>query len=400
MTTAAPGDRVRHATGPGPATRTGGPGSGALGRATVPLPGAAVDDVAGPGPATRTGGRPRPGPPVGVVAEGRPAVGPAEARGLARDGVRMLVSAADRIEHRVARQLPAVLRPGDLVVLNTSDTLPAALRGVTGDGEEVALHLSTVDPDGATTPDAALRGTGSRWVVEFRDPTGPSTVDRTGAVVHVHGARIAVRGRRTARFWTADLRTPEPLGAWLARTGEPVRYSYAAAPWPLAAYRTDHADTPGSAEMPSAGRPVTARVLRGLRRRGIAVATVVLHCGLSSPDAAEPPYPEWFEVPGSTVDAVARARRVVAVGTTVVRALESAARTGRREGWTDLVIGPDDKLSTVDGLLTGWHPPEASHLRMLAAVADPAVLRRAYSAAAEHDYLWHEFGDVHLVLPD
>jgi S-adenosylmethionine:tRNA ribosyltransferase-isomerase len=151
--------------------------------------------------------------------------------------------------------------------------------------------------------------------------------------------------------------------------------------------------------MPSAGRPVTGRVLRNLRRRGVTVATVVLHCGLSSPEGAEPPYPEWYAVPESTLDAVAWADRVVAVGTTVVRALESAARTGRLSGWTDLVIGPGDRLSTVDGLLTGWHPPQASHLRMLAAVADPDLLSRSYRAAAEHGYLWHEFGDVHLILP-
>jgi len=225
-------------------------------------------------------------------------------------------------------------------------------------------------------------------------------VDRTGAVVSMRGARITVLGRRTARFSTAEVVTPQPLLDWLLRVGAPVRYSYTTAAWPLAAYRTHHADTPGSAEMPSAGRPVTARVLRNLRRRGIAVATVVLHCGLSSPEAAEPPYPEWYAVPESTLDAVARADRVVAVGTTVVRALESAARTGRPSGWTDLVIGPDDELSTVDGMLTGWHPPEASHLRMLAAVADPDLLARSYRAAAEHGYLWHEFGDVHLILPE
>ena len=352
--------------------------------------------TAAPGPGTPTTA---PGPLSGLP-EGRPATAPAETRGLARDGVRMMVATGDRIEHRTARRLPTVLRPGDLVVLNTSDTLPAALAGVADDGERVAVHLSTVDPDSGTEPAAALRGTRSRWVVEFRRPDGPSTADRTGAGVTVQGARIAVRGRRTERFWTADVSTPEPLLDWLRRAGQPVRYGYTGAPWPLAAYRTDHADTPGSAEMPSAGRPVTTRVLRDLRRRGIAVATVVLHCGLSSPEAAEPPYPEWYAVPPSTLDAVARAGRVVAVGTTVVRALESAARSGRDSGWTDLVIGPDDRLSSVDGLLTGWHPPEASHLRMLAAVADPGLLHRSYAAAAEYGYRWHEFGDVHLILPE
>jgi S-adenosylmethionine:tRNA ribosyltransferase-isomerase len=139
-------------------------------------------------------------------------------------------------------------------------------------------------------------------------------------------------------------------------------------------------------------------VLRNLRRRGVGIATVVLHCGLSSPERDEPPYAEWYSVPPSTSAAVRDAKRVIAIGTTVVRALEAAA-TGPAEGWTDLVIGPDHQLSTVDGLLTGWHPPEASHLQMLAAVADEELLRASYAAAAAEGYRWHEFGDVHLILP-
>jgi S-adenosylmethionine:tRNA ribosyltransferase-isomerase len=323
----------------------------------------------------------------------------------------LVVSAGEGLRSTVARQLPAVLRPGDLVVLNTSDTLPAALRGVSAAGERVAVHLSTVDPDSGSTTAEALAATRSRWVVELRHPSHrpggePSDRDRTGTEVAISGARLTVRGPYQPdhrRLWTAELSTPAPLGVWLAAHGEPVRYGYTAAPWPLSAYRTEHADTPGSAEMPSAGRPVTSRVLRNLRRRGVEVATVVLHCGLSSPERDEPPYPEWFSVPPSTMAAVRATTggpgRVIAIGTTVVRALESAARSGRTEGWTDLVIGPGDTLSTVDGLLTGWHPPEASHLQMLAAVADAGLLATSYAAAAEHGYLWHEFGDVHLILP-
>lgn len=354
---------------------------------------------AGPGPAGALPGLP----------EGAPATGPAESRGLARDEVRMLVaSASEGLRQVPARALPAVLRPGDLVVLNASDTLPAALRGVTAAGEPVAVHLSTVDPASSREPAGALRSRESRWVVEVRRPSArpggePSLQDRAGTEIAVHGARITVDrpyAPGISRLWTAEVRTPAPLLDWLTGHGEPVRYGYTAAPWPLAAYRTDHANTPGSAEMPSAGRPVTTRVVRALRRRGIDVATVVLHCGLSSPDAGEPPYPEWFEVPPATLAAVAGvAGRVVAVGTTVVRALESAARTGRTRGWTDLVVGPGDRLSTMDGLLTGWHPPAASHLRMLQAVAGEPLLRASYAAAARHGFRWHEFGDVHLLLP-
>jgi S-adenosylmethionine:tRNA ribosyltransferase-isomerase len=353
---------------------------------------------------------PAPLPPDGPVA-----TSPPEARGLPRDGVRMLVaSAVDGLTHRRAYHLPAALRPGDLVVVNTSDTLPAALRGVTASGDRVAVHLSTVDPSVGTTPHRALAAAHSRWVVELREPSTryggePSTADREGLRVALTGGghlRVgspypAAAARR--RLWTAELTTPAPMRAWLPEHGEPIRYGYTSAPWPLSAYRTGHADTPGSAEMPSAGRPLTARTFRRLRLRGVRTASVVLHCGLSSPDTDEPPYAEWYSVPPSTMDAVtetrAAGRRVVAIGTTVVRALESAARTGRAEGWTDLVVGPELPPSVVDGLLTGWHPPEASHLRILAALAEPQLLHASYRAALAAGYLWHEFGDVHLLLP-
>jgi S-adenosylmethionine:tRNA ribosyltransferase-isomerase len=342
------------------------------------------------------------------LAEGAPATGPAEARGLARDEVRMLVaSAADGLRTLPAHRLAAVLRPGDVVVLNTSDTLPAAVPGVTTTGEPVELHLSTVDPAASATPADALRARRSRWVVELRHPSArpgaePATADRAGTEVALHGATLTVAapyqpGNR--RLWTAELSTPDPLLDWLTAHGGPVRYGYTAAPWPLAAYRTEHADTPGSAEMPSAGRPVTARVVRRLRRRGVTVVPLVLHCGLSSPESGEPPYAEWYDVPQSTLDAVRHAAgRVVAVGTTVVRALESGGG-GARRGGAARRGGPRPRLSTVDGLLTGWHPPEASHLRMLAAVAGPDLLAASYRRAAAEGLLWHEFGDVHLILP-
>src|SRR5262249_27028857 len=233
------------------------------------------------------------------------------------------------------------------------------------------------------------------------------------------GARLAGGGRRLragsgpagatrSGLWAGELATPGPLLAWLAEHGEPIRYAYVSAPWPLAAYRNSYADTPGSAELPSAGRALTPRLLRKLRARGVELATLVLHCGVSSLEPGDPPYPEWFAVPQSTADAVNAARRdgrrVVAVGTTVVRALESAAdRDGSLRpaaGWTDLVVTPDPGGSTVDGLLTGWHEPVAAHHAMPAAVASPELVRASYQAALTAGYLWHEFGDLHLLLAD
>jgi S-adenosylmethionine:tRNA ribosyltransferase-isomerase len=342
------------------------------------------------------------------------ATGPPEARGIPRDGVRMLVaSASEGLSHRRAYHLPAVLRPGDLLVLNTSDTLPAALRGVTEAGAPVEVHLSTVDPAAGWTPDRALAGTASGWVVEIREPAdrpggAPSAADRAGTTIRLSGGgRLDVAGRYPGpaappRLWTARLATPAPLRGWLTAQGQPIRYGYVSSPWPLSAYRTSYADTPGSAEMPSAGRPLTARTFRRLRARGVRTAGLVLHCGVSSLEAGEPPYPEWYAIPQSTMDAVAAARRdggrVIAVGTTVVRALESVARTGLT-GWTDLVVTPDRGVSTVDGLITGWHPPEASHLQLLGAVAGPRLLCASYRAALDAGYRWHEFGDLHLILP-
>ncbi len=343
------------------------------------------------------------------------AAAPAEARGIPRDAVRMLVaSATEGLAHRNAFHLPAALRPGDLVVLNTSDTLPAALSGVGPDDHPVEVHLSTVEPASGVVPAAALRRASSRWVVEVRERSGrlggePSTVDRAGADIRLRGGgRLQVDAPYPAatarpRLWTAELTSPGPLRGWLAEVGGPIRYGYQAAPWPLSAYRTSYADTPGGAEMPSAGRPLTSRTFRRLRARGIRTAGLVLHCGVSSLEGDEPPYAEWYSVPPSTLQAIEETRaagsRVVAVGTTVVRALESVAATGHAEGWTDLVVTPDRLVSTVDGLLTGWHAPAASHLDMLAALAGTDLLCASYRAALARGYRWHEFGDVHLILP-
>ncbi|MDP9240076.1 MAG: S-adenosylmethionine:tRNA ribosyltransferase-isomerase [Actinomycetota bacterium] len=342
---------------------------------------------------------------------------PPEARGVPRDGIRMLVaSAAEGLRHAHAHDLPETLRAGDLLVLNTSETLPAALAGWMADGEPVAVHLSTVLPCGDRTPAGALAARTAPWVVELRRPlpggSTPSYADRTGAVVALAGGgMLRVLGSHPAgatrsRLWVAELTTPAPLGAWLAEHGEPISYSHVAGRWPLTAYRTSYGVVPGSAEMPSAGRSLTPALLDRLRLRGVEVQTLVLHCGVSSLEGGDPPYAEWYTVPAATANAVTRARedgrRVIAVGTTVVRALESAvdgSGVRPRSGWTDLVITPDRGVSVVDGLLTGWHEPAASHLWMLEAVAGRELLCDSYRSALANGYRWHEFGDVHLVLP-
>ena len=351
---------------------------------------------------------------------------PPEARGLARDEVRLLVSnlATDSIEHARFRDLPRWLAAGDLLVVNTSGTLNAALAATTDRGERVELHLSTQLPGGF-------------WSAEVRQLATPaSRADRTpraGTTLH-----LPADGRATllapyplaasidaeSRLWLAAVRAPEPIGQYLERHGLPIRYGYVAHAWPSSAYQTVFATEPGSAEMPSAARPFTPALVTRLVSNGVQIAPIVLHTGVASLEDHEPPYEEYYRVPRATAERVnatrASGRRVVAVGTTVVRALETVTDdsgvTFPGGGWTDLVITRDQPLRSVTAMITGLHEPRATHLAILDRVVDaarrmsgpgragddqfcaPCHLERAYAAARAERYLWHEFGDSHLIL--
>jgi S-adenosylmethionine:tRNA ribosyltransferase-isomerase len=327
------------------------------------------------------------------------ATAPPEARGLARDAVRLLVAerSSGRLTHARFHDLPRFLRPGDLLVVNTSATLPAALDATRADGSACALHVATQAPH--------LPGD-SWWVVELRDTPRPQAGER---IAVSGGATFELRAPYAAgsRLWLARFEGEAGLVEHLGRHGHPIRYSYVPEQRPLADYQTVFATQPGSAEMPSAGRPFTDALVTRLVAHGILLAPLTLHTGVSSPERHEPPYPERFTVPATTARLVeethAGGGRVIAVGTTVVRALESAAAADGSavpaDGWTGLVITPQRGLFAVDGLITGWHEPQASHLQLLAAAAGEALLRRSYDAALAAGYLWHEFGDSHLVLP-
>jgi S-adenosylmethionine:tRNA ribosyltransferase-isomerase len=376
------------------------------------------------------------------VPEGLHARVPAEQRGpgLDRDGVRLMVSRGTEVSHHAFTALPRLLGAGDLLVVNTSPTLAAAVDGTVGDAR-VVVHFST-------------RGDDGRWAVELRDPDGHGTTRvRAGGPA---GTRVRLPrevrlvleeplSARGERLWWARVLLPSPESAAssapqgpsaaseavaevLREHGRPIRYSYTERDQPLSVYQTVFAlpsqDGAGSAEMPSAGRPFTARMVAELVSRGVQFAPVTLHTGVASAEAHEPPYPERFTVPEASARLVNAARanregrgalpwkgaggrraggRVIAVGTTAVRAVESATGPDgvvrARDGWTDLVVTPERGVRVVDGLLTGLHEPEASHLLILEAVAGRAAIDRAYEAAVEGRYLWHEFGDVHLVLP-
>jgi S-adenosylmethionine:tRNA ribosyltransferase-isomerase len=211
----------------------------------------------------------------------------------------------------------------------------------------------------------------------------------------------------STRLWVARVDLPQPLFTWLAVHGQPIRYGYVDRPWPISTYQNVYATEPGSAEMPSAGRPFTPEIITRLVAKGVGVAPLVLHTGVASLEATELPYPERLRVPASTAHRVNETQRdggrVIAVGTTVVRGLETAAGDDGVlqpiDGWTDLVITPDRGVNVVDGLLTGWHEPAASHLLMLEAVAGRSLLQISYAASLQEGYLWHEFGDTHLILP-
>ncbi len=324
-----------------------------------------------------------------------------------RDAVRLMGGwrSGPVVEHHGFGALPSLLRAGDVLVVNTSTTMPAAVDAELP-GVGVVVHFSTRQDDG-------------RWAVEVRDRDGRGTTrprpgGPAGAVLELpRGVRLVLEeplSPRGDRLWLASVSVRD-VPAFLRRCGRPVRYAYTTRDLPLSAYRSvfsvPSADGLGSAEMPSAARPFTARTVAALVRRGVQFAPLTLHTGVASAEAFEPPYPERFSVPDSTARLVNAARagggRVVAVGTTAVRALESAADPGGRvraaRGWSDLVVSPERGVRAVDGLLTGLHEPRASHMLMLEAVAGLPLLEAVYDAAVRERYRWHEFGDVTLLLP-
>jgi S-adenosylmethionine:tRNA ribosyltransferase-isomerase len=380
---------------------------------------------------------------------------PPEARGLSRDAVRLLVSHADTgaIEHARFSDLPRWLSAGDLLVVNTSGTINAALAATDDSGEDLELHLSTRLPGGF-------------WAVEVRQPGSPASLPdrraRGGTTL-----RLPAGGRATllaaypladpvagpSRLWMAAVQLPEPAPEYLDRFGFPIRYGYVKSRWPGDMYQTVFATEPGSAEMPSAGRPFSAELVTRLIARGVQFAPLLLHTGVSSQEDHEPPYEEYYRVSPETADLVNAARRtghrVIAVGTTVVRALETvtdergSAHPG--SGWAQLMITRARPLRAVTGLISGLHEPRATHLAILeqavaaaglarvgdwrsdsvnrrarrarraqeisavsvcSAVGDTSGgsaaehLERAYAEARERGYLWHEFGDSHLIIGD
>lgn len=336
----------------------------------------------------------------------REATQPPEARGLDRDAVRLLVSTPAGHSHHRFRELPSVLQRGDLLVVNDSATLPASLPSRLPDGTPFLLNLST-------------RFGERLWLAEPRygpaDP-GPLPVraGRKAVVGRTRAVTIAFVAPHpaTRRLWFVAPRAA--LDQVMAADGAPIRYGYLRDPQPLAAYQTVFARRPGSAEMPSAARPFSAALLAELDTAGVALATLTLHAGVSSIEPAAAPsgaygadtlFAEPFWVPPATAEAIRRTRtqggRIIAVGTTVVRALETATAQGEvraMQGFSRRFVRPGAVRGAVDGLITGFHEPRSSHLALLLGLAGEEMVRGAYGAAQARHYLWHEFGDSHLLV--
>jgi S-adenosylmethionine:tRNA ribosyltransferase-isomerase len=329
------------------------------------------------------------------------AVAPVETRGLARDQVRLMVSTPRGHVHARFSDLPDFLLPGDLLVVNRSATLAASLPAAGRLGTFI-LNLSSSYGGGL-------------WLAEPRWDAahpGPLPLER-GEWIDVDGVRVRLVEPFPGlpRLWF--IHTDGDLQAVMRRAGRPIHYGYVQSPPDLSAYQTIFASVPGSVEMPSAARPFTCELLDRLSQRGVRTASIVLHTGVSSLEVeseeieAHPLYPEPFHVPGWTArlvnEARAKSRRVIAVGTTVVRALESAWDGNAVQpggGFTRLYVEPRRGVHAIDGLLTGMHDPVTSHLAMLYALAGKDFIQDAYAEAVREGYLWHEFGDSHLILND
>jgi len=334
---------------------------------------------------------------------------PPERRGIRRDQVRLLVieRATGKIEHTRFDKIDSYLRQKDLLVFNSSRTLPASLRGCScgaRHGPCMEVRLAEHLPD-----DSWL----ALLLCEQGDPFGCGL--REGMQIEfAEGLTAAVLARdaNIPRLWKLHFSiSGTQLVDLIYRLGKPIRYEYVSAPWDLDYYQTVYAKEPGSAEMPSAGRAFTWKLLLDLKRRGIESAYIILHTGLSSYmddelDRAHPASEEEYFISQITAEKVNSARenggRVIAVGTTVVRALESVADSdgcvNEKQGYTRLTINSQHRLKAVDGLLTGLHEPEASHLDLLSAFLSAEKIRAAYEEAIARKYLWHEFGDLNLIL--
>lgn len=321
---------------------------------------------------------------------------PAEYRGIQRDQVRLMALDINtgKSYHNTFYELDAYLKEGDLLVLNNSRTIPAVLKGKRGKQTiEIRLSRKISDNEWEALVVGGVFGVGEK-------------INLPGDLT----ATIKGQGNEAPLVILSFSKSGVDLYNDIYKYGEPIHYEYIDTPWPIEMYQTVYASVPGSVEMPSAGRAFSWKLLNKLKRKGVNIAFIQLHAGLSYYGNDRWPNPskhvEAYSVPEETAALINKTKAnkgcVIAVGTTVVRALETVAEhTGivkAQEGITGLYIKKGFPLKVVDGLITGFHEPEASHLDLLTAFIDEKLLMDAYRDALTEGYLWHEFGDMNLIL--
>ncbi len=330
---------------------------------------------------------------------------PTELRNLSRDGVRLLVTTGSgHVEHTAFSDVDKYLQNGDVLVVNTSATRASAIPITLPYNRKGMAHFST-------------RVNKHEWLVEIREIMGDKTVrwKEGGEELEFHlpdRAKIMLKRkfyeeRELLHLWIAEFNTGQEHEAYLAEHAQPIKYDKLNEPYPLDFYQTFFSFQPGSSELPSAGRGFTQNLVKRLLKKGVDFAPILLHTGVSSLEESEPPYPEYMEIsPASAAiinNASEEGRKVIATGTTAVRAVESAVNEAGEvlpyAGNTNLFIEDSYRMRVINSLLTGFHEPGASHLNMLQSLAGFDHIERAYYSAIENNYFWHQFGDLHLILP-
>lgn len=329
---------------------------------------------------------------------------PTEERNIERDEVRLLVTTnSGQIEHSTFNHLPSFLQKDDVLVVNTSATVPSALPVSLPGGRKGRLHLST-------------KLNNKKWLLEIREIAGIKTIrwheGEEGMTFQLpSGGNVMLEQRfyknsQWLDLWIAEFNINQSMQSYLSANALPIQYDKLDRQYPLSYYQTFFSFHPGSSEMPSAGRGFTAELVTRLLKSGVTLAPIILHTGVSSLEENETPYPEYMEIDPVTVSIINAAkskdRRIIAVGTTAIRAIETTANdegtvTSFR-GNTELFIDENYTMKVVDGLLTGFHEPRASHLNMLQSVGGFEHINRAYKEAIKAGYYWHQFGDLHLIL--
>jgi S-adenosylmethionine:tRNA ribosyltransferase-isomerase len=327
------------------------------------------------------------------------AVMPPERRGIRRDHVKLMVQnrGTGNVEHDRFYNLDSYLKEGDVLVLNSSRTVPAVLkadiyRGVKRIQAEIEIRLARRKDESIWEALVVMEGVENGDQLIF----SPELHGLVGKVSPSNPFITIEFSKRGTDLYNA-----------IYSLGEPVRYEYIQNPWVLDYYQTVFATHPGSVEMPSAGRAFSWELLFKLQQKGIKLAFLQLHTGLSylmddKWDHSPTENHEEYHIPQETWDILLQAKlegnRIIAVGTTVVRAIETAIKNGNLSGWTNLYIHPGYNLKLADGIITGMHEPEASHLAMLSAFVEKEALFQAYQEAIIYGYLWHEFGDMNLII--